>query len=843
MKTKVSKQGQRRVSEKIGVLRREGKEPDQAAAMAYSMERSHRLGEQGEYRRVGTRQKQRKSLRTLGRTALFLLLALPVLSKAQAPVAADLTAASTDCSVANSCVTLTLLPDTGSAVITVDGTFSGTLQFEITAGRTTVAQTWIAILGDPLPSGAGVSSTTTTGKWGLNVAGMTSIRVRISAYTSGTASVGIRAGPAFARNRSFSSLNVASFNAIRFANQFAGATAGAKIAAAIADLPSTGGIVDARGLEGAQTIAQDVGSGVTKPVELLLGAATFAVSVAQNCPDKFVMVGSGRLSTVLNWTGGATGTAITLAGTAKLQSLRLTTNVGSTSVGVRIRTGNHAQIDDVMITGATPTTGFGTPIVITGDGAATSSGSTHISNVRLDNFVVTGLAIDHAVDTFLDDLSIYSADDNILYKGIILETGTSGVFAKSVAIGYGLNGLEVKHSNVGGAYGASPRWLFFDQFLADTTTGGDAIVFDSTLAGNVVSAYFSNSWAASAGLNAAGTVVTAVANGITVAGGVDVNFQGRILRNSGYGFFVNDADVAGVTVHDSTIASNNQSNTAGIDGFAVNTASLNIALLNSRVGNINAISVGGNQKYGVDVGVFNADELRLEGNDLNNNETGPLNNGNTGTSHIVGNLPDTVGGVVPSNFTVINTSSPTLTVSGGGAITTLKLSLAKDAGNVVRLDLFEDAAGDANLINYWTTGNLFLGTNGATRMTINSSGNTTLTGSITAPLYSTSTNCAAIGSAADPSVAACTAAAAGMFSCATNLTNTCTLTTTAITVNSEIMIRQTAATSAGTRIGVTCNTTPSVLTHVITAQSAGSVTFSVTKPDVNPDCFHFTVTN
>lgn len=60
---------------------------------------------------------------------------------------------------------------------------------------------------------------------------------------------------------------------------FSGANAGAKIAACIADLPSSGGIADARGFEGAQTISVDLGSGVTKPVQLVFGAATYSVTV------------------------------------------------------------------------------------------------------------------------------------------------------------------------------------------------------------------------------------------------------------------------------------------------------------------------------------------------------------------------------------------------------------------------------------------------------------------------------------------------------------------------------------------------------------------------------------
>jgi len=44
-----------RVSEKIEVLRREGKTGEQAAGEAYGMEKAHRLGRHGVYRHVGKR--------------------------------------------------------------------------------------------------------------------------------------------------------------------------------------------------------------------------------------------------------------------------------------------------------------------------------------------------------------------------------------------------------------------------------------------------------------------------------------------------------------------------------------------------------------------------------------------------------------------------------------------------------------------------------------------------------------------------------------------------------------------------------------------------------------------
>lgn len=49
---KKKREKQKRISEKIRVLRHEGKTAEQAAGEAYGMERSHRLGRHGKYRHV-----------------------------------------------------------------------------------------------------------------------------------------------------------------------------------------------------------------------------------------------------------------------------------------------------------------------------------------------------------------------------------------------------------------------------------------------------------------------------------------------------------------------------------------------------------------------------------------------------------------------------------------------------------------------------------------------------------------------------------------------------------------------------------------------------------------------
>lgn len=60
--SKAKREKNSRISEKIELLRREGKTGEQAAGEAYGMEREHRLGRRGEYRhkRRGSRNSRRR---------------------------------------------------------------------------------------------------------------------------------------------------------------------------------------------------------------------------------------------------------------------------------------------------------------------------------------------------------------------------------------------------------------------------------------------------------------------------------------------------------------------------------------------------------------------------------------------------------------------------------------------------------------------------------------------------------------------------------------------------------------------------------------------------------------
>lgn len=131
------------------------------------------------------------------------LFAVAVLLGANIPLAAQsgvalsssgsLTAASASC-LATNCVQIPISSNTVVAGVQIAGTFVGTLQFE---GSVDGAN-FVAMPAQPIGGGATVTSATAAGVWQVQAGGLTSLRVRVSAYTSGTASVTVArsgAGP------------------------------------------------------------------------------------------------------------------------------------------------------------------------------------------------------------------------------------------------------------------------------------------------------------------------------------------------------------------------------------------------------------------------------------------------------------------------------------------------------------------------------------------------------------------------------------------------------------------------------------------------------------------------
>lgn len=127
----------------------------------------------------------------------FLILsALLCLAKTAPAQRVSLNAASTACGTTNSCLVIPIAASTGGATFTLSGTFVGTVQFEASADY---GSTYVAFNVTPSNSTTAASSATAGGVWQGNAAGYTNLRIRISAYTSGTVVASIATSTASAR--------------------------------------------------------------------------------------------------------------------------------------------------------------------------------------------------------------------------------------------------------------------------------------------------------------------------------------------------------------------------------------------------------------------------------------------------------------------------------------------------------------------------------------------------------------------------------------------------------------------------------------------------------------------
>ncbi|MDE2101025.1 MAG: hypothetical protein KGL39_27510 [Patescibacteria group bacterium] len=144
---------------------------------------------------------------------------------------------------------------------------------------------------------------------------------------------GVLTGTANISNLNATSVTAAITNNI--CNAYAQNTSSASggINACMALLPSSGGIVDATGYAGNQTIA---GLTITKSITLLLGAATFDVTGvinATNLPDGIIIRGQGK-GTVLTGDTGSGKPVLDLMGSSNWSIEQITINGGTSTIGI-----------------------------------------------------------------------------------------------------------------------------------------------------------------------------------------------------------------------------------------------------------------------------------------------------------------------------------------------------------------------------------------------------------------------------------------------------------------------------------------------------------------------------
>ena len=381
---------------------------------------------------------------------------------------------------------------------------------------------------------------------------------------------------------------------------------------------------------------------------IYIGAGNYPISTTMGDWSNVTLQGMGVEATILTWVP-TTGTLFTQnAGQGQwgirdlqMYTINSTPNVGSPPEGqataIYMAYNANVDIENVWINGGASLSdwnhSWGHAITITGNGSGGLSSNIHIDNVRITVYSQTGIDVAQTLDLFASNSTIYAGSSSATGIAIMCDSGCSGVYFDHMSCGNGTHGLLVYNSGGGSSpnYNGAPWALFFTSCLWDSFTQGDAVLFDSTLGGNVVDARFTDCWISSSG-----------ANGVNFLGGQKVKWNGGTIRAcTNNGILIDSSNCALINISGATITNNNTSNGGNVSGISVNAVNSDVIITDCIVGDITEPygSGLGNQAYGIYV-VTNFPNFIVTGNDLQNNVTGGIYNTNNSSYQVVtGNIP------------------------------------------------------------------------------------------------------------------------------------------------------------------------------------------------------------
>jgi hypothetical protein len=356
-----------------------------------------------------------------------------------------------------------------------------------------------------------------------------------------------------------SSLNANIFEQVRYADQFSGGDACAKIANAISNLPTSGGTVDARAFQGAQSCS--TGVTISKAVRLLLGATAYSwpgpYPLFQIAASGVSIEGIGRQGlTQLIAPNNSAGTTVIY--------------VTQTQIDTAIR---HLQIIEPMVTSTqgclNPSGTTGPSFAIQIDAAAPPANSMFFIEDVYVYGGYSGIQAINPINSTLKDVRVAcTKSDGFSFVG----NGTTVTCVNCYANRDGGNGFTIlglaNVTLVGGEADVSGQ----DGIYADDYNGVQSVGL--TITGLDVEASTNNGIYTNLaqGTSVAGSnILNNTGDGIRVSGGDGFTMTGgRLQQNHGYGVNAgvpstnSHGGVAGQSATDiAIIATVNASNTSG----------------------------------------------------------------------------------------------------------------------------------------------------------------------------------------------------------------------------------------------------------------------------------------
>ena len=187
-----------------------------------------------------------------------------------------------------------------------------------------------------------------------------------------------------------------------------------KVAACVAVLPSTGGSINALGLEGAQIWSVDAFTNVTKPIVLLLGASTITSSVPMSLNSAAVVAGLGAGSTII--TAGNGKTAFNLVGN----------NINVS--GVEVRLTDSGSTSRFMEGVSASSNVYVNQVLVDGNGAATATFGLVISSTAgLINFFMRDSIFTDIGFVTIENNNSTSTNKTFVFDNITVTNTASGI--------------------------------------------------------------------------------------------------------------------------------------------------------------------------------------------------------------------------------------------------------------------------------------------------------------------------------------------------------------------------------------------------------------------------------
>jgi hypothetical protein len=253
----------------------------------------------------------------------------------------------------------------------------------------------------------------------------------------------------------------------------------------------------------------------------------------------------------------------------------------------------------------------GTPHLFSTGIWANGGNQVFVEDSEFDLTASQGMYFTGTGDVYLTNLEVNDDSSDTNTTGIVFDSGVGGIYATNVNVTAGETGFLFENSQTGGI---PPKFGFFVNCLGDTVNG-EGWDFESA-----ESMRLTNSWAATGNYG----IILHNVNGISIT-------DSRIYNNNEAGIWI-EAGASNVSIKGSTISGNSRGSPGASPGVLVSAGVGQFQILDNEIGE--ADGFGATQSYGVAIASGASDDFMIVGNNLQNNVSGELSNGGTG-SHVV----------------------------------------------------------------------------------------------------------------------------------------------------------------------------------------------------------------